>query len=38
VQLRQAVLGLADLEDVTPLLRLLGQAKTTDPTQEEGAR
>jgi aconitate decarboxylase len=38
VQLRQAVLGLADLDDVTPLLRLLGQAKITDPTQEEGAR
>ena len=38
VRLRQAVLRLADLEDVTPMLRLLSQAKTTDPTQEEGAR
>jgi aconitate decarboxylase len=47
VQLRQTVLGLADLEDVTPLVRLLGQpqgspasgpARQIHTPQEEGAQ
>jgi aconitate decarboxylase len=47
VQLRQAVIGLADLEDVAPILRLLGQARDQSASgparhhhsriQEEGA-